>query len=364
MLFRLKFVVVILAAIIFTPELFSQRNNDLVRVTRDGRMVWKESGVEAFFWGVNYSTPFAHAYRQIERLGEDSEKVIDADSYHFARLGLNAYRIHVWDCEISDSVGNLLQNEHLRLLDYLIHKLQQRGIYVFLTPVAYWGNGYPEPNEKTPGFSGKYNKGNVYIIPEAIEAQERYLKQFVNHVNPYTGKAYKNDPMIIGFEICNEPGHSRAAETTAFVKRMIRAVKSTGCTKPIFYNVTQSISLLEDFIRGGTDGVTFQWYPAGLVAGREIKGNYLPHVDNYYMPFRRLSLQPSVPLRGIASLRSLSSGFRGRGGFRPVQIPMGKVNEYKYRAVIPDTLIRPGILTYSIIAETSAGRIVVYPGGG
>ncbi|MBW6501510.1 MAG: cellulase family glycosylhydrolase [Bacteroidales bacterium] len=286
MLFRFKLVVVLLAVMICTPELFSQRNNDLIRITRDGRMVWRESGEEAFFWGVNYTTPFAHAYRQIARLGEDREKVIDADTYHFARLGLNAYRIHVWDCEISDSVGNLLQNDHLRLLDYLIHKLQQRGIYVFLTPIAYWGNGYPEPNEKTPGFSGKYNKGNVYIIPEAIEAQERYLKQFVNHVNPYTGKAYKNDPMIIGFEICNEPGHSRAAETTAFVKRMIRAVKSTGCTKPVFYNVTQSINLLEDFIRGGTDGVTFQWYPAGLVAGKEIKGNYLPHVDNYYMPFR------------------------------------------------------------------------------
>ncbi|HSL87149.1 MAG TPA: cellulase family glycosylhydrolase, partial [Bacteroidales bacterium] len=281
MLYKPKLIILFLAAMVLAPELLSQRNSDLIRVNRNGRMVWRESGQEAFFWGVNYSTPFAHAYRQVARLGADREKVIDADTYHFARMGLNAYRIHVWDCEISDSVGNLLENEHLRLLDYLIHRLQERGIYVFLTPIAYWGNGYPEPNEKTPGFSGKYNKGNVYIIPEAIEAQERYLKQFVNHVNPYTGKAYKNDPMIIGFEICNEPGHSRPAETTSFVKRMIKAIKSTGCTKPIFYNVTQSINLLEDFIKGGTDGVTFQWYPAGLVAGREIKGNYLPHVDNY-----------------------------------------------------------------------------------
>ncbi len=285
MISKIKLITLFLAAIIFAPELFSQRNTDLISVNRNGRMVWRQGGQEAFFWGVNYTTPFAHAYRQVARLGADREKVIDADTYHFARMGLNAYRIHVWDCEISDSTGNLLENEHLRLLDYLIHRLQERGIYVFLTPIAYWGNGYPEPNEKTPGFSGRYNKGNVYIIPEAIEAQERYLKQFVNHVNPYTGKAYKNDPMIIGFEICNEPGHSRPAETTAFVRRMIRAVKSTGCSKPIFYNVTQSISLLEDFIKGGTDGVTFQWYPAGLVAGREIKGNYLPHVDNYYMPF-------------------------------------------------------------------------------
>lgn len=257
-----------------------------IRIDNNGRMIWTDTDKEAFFWGINYTTPFAHAWRQIERMGYDHRKVIDMDTYHFARLGVNAYRVHVWDCEISDGEGNLISNEHLDLLDYLIYKLEERGIYVFLTPIAYWGNGYPEPNEQLPGFSMKYNKSNVYIEPEAIAAQERYLKQFVSHVNRYTGLPYNKDPNIIGFEICNEPGHSKPAETTLFVKRMIKAVRSTGCTKPVFYNVTQNISLLEDFIKGGTDGVTFQWYPAGLVAGHEIKGNYLPYVDIYDMPFR------------------------------------------------------------------------------
>jgi hypothetical protein len=283
---KLKIVFLLLAAILFSFSVYSQKNTDPVRIDKNGRMLWKNNNQEAFFWGVNYTTPFAHAFRQIARLGEDREKAIDNDSYHLSRLGANAYRIHVWDCEISDSVGNLLQNEHLKLLDYLIYRFQQRGVYIFLTPIAYWGNGYPEPNENLPGFSGKYNKGNVYILPEAIAAQERYLKQFVNHVNPYTGKAYKNDPMIVGFEVCNEPGHSKAAETTMFVNKMIAAIKSTGCIKPLFYNVTQSINLLQDFIKGGTDGVTFQWYPTGLVANHEVQGNYLPHVDKYDMPFK------------------------------------------------------------------------------
>ena len=38
---------------------------------------------------------------------------------HLARLGLDAYRIHVWDREVSDREGNLVENEHLDLLDYL-----------------------------------------------------------------------------------------------------------------------------------------------------------------------------------------------------------------------------------------------------
>jgi hypothetical protein len=261
-----------------------------VYVDKDGRIRWENTREEAYFWGVNYTTPFAHAYRQILRNGADHKKTIETDVYHLSRLGTNAYRIHVWDCEISDEKGNLIDNHHLNLLDYLIRQLEQRGIYILLTPIAYWGNGYPEPNEADlPGFSAKYTKGNVYTDPEAIAAQERYLKQFLHHVNPYTGLKYKDDPMILALEICNEPGHSaeKAKETTAFVRKMKEAVRSTGCRKPVFYNVTQSIGLLKDFIEGGTDGVTFQWYPSGLVAGYERQGNFLPHVDRYDMPFHR-----------------------------------------------------------------------------
>lgn len=282
----MKQFLLLLLCVFISLNIDGQTKTGIIRIDKNGRMLWKNTNKEAFFWGVNYTTPFAHAYRQLKRMGFGHKEVIDFDTYHLARLGINAYRVHVWDCEISDSDGNLISNEHLDLLDYLIYKLEERGIYVFLTPIAYWGNGYPEPNEQLSGFSMKYNKSNVYLEPEAISAQERYLKQFTGHVNRYTGMSYGNDPMIIGFEICNEPGHSKPAETTLFVRRMIKAVRSTGCTKPLFYNVTQNISLLEDFIKGGTDGVTFQWYPAGLVAGHEIKGNYLPHVDVYDMPFR------------------------------------------------------------------------------
>ncbi|MDR1223148.1 MAG: glycoside hydrolase family 5 protein [Tannerella sp.] len=274
----------------FLSYVSAQTVHESVYVDKNGRMRWESNQEEAYFWGVNYTTPFAHAYRQILRNGVDHKKAIETDAYHLSRMGVNAYRIHVWDCEISDEKGNLIDNHHLDLLDYLIRQFQQRGIYILLTPIAYWGNGYPEPNENDlPGFSGKYNKGNVYTDADAIAAQERYLKQFLNHVNPYSGVRYKDDPMIVAFEICNEPGHSleKAKETTAFVRKMREAIRSTGCKKPVLYNVTQSIGLLKAFIDGGTDGVTFQWYPSGLVAGFERPGNFLPHVDCYDMPFRQ-----------------------------------------------------------------------------
>ena len=89
---------------------------------------------------MNYTVPFAYGYRSHKALGIDIEKAIDADVYHMARLGLDAFRVHVWDVEISDSLGNLLENEHLRLFDYLVKKLKEHNIKILITPIAFWGN--------------------------------------------------------------------------------------------------------------------------------------------------------------------------------------------------------------------------------
>ncbi len=97
---------------------------------------------------------------------------------------MDAFRVHVWDTEISDSLGNLLNNEHLRLFDYLIAKLKERNIKILITPIAFWGNGYPEKDEKTISWVSKYGKGPSVVNEEAIRAQEKYVQQFFEHVNP------------------------------------------------------------------------------------------------------------------------------------------------------------------------------------
>ena len=179
-----------------------------VYVDKQGVLRWTKTKAEAAFFGVNYTVPFAYGYRSHKALGIDIEKAIDADVHHFRRLGLDAFRVHVWDVEISDTSGNLLNNEHLRLFDYLVWKLKESNIKVLVTPIAFWGNGYPERDEKTPGFATKYGKGPSVVLEEAIKAQENYLKQFFAHVNPYTKLTYTADPDVIAMEINNEPHHS------------------------------------------------------------------------------------------------------------------------------------------------------------
>ncbi|MEO7211481.1 membrane or secreted protein [Mucilaginibacter sp.] len=241
---------------------------------------------EASFFGVNYTVPFAYGYRSHKTLGVDLEKAIDADVYHLARLGVTAFRVHVWDTEISDSLGNLKNNEHLRLFDYLLAKLEERGIRTIITPIAFWGNGYPDKDEHTGSFSDVYGKDKALVNPKAFEAQERYLLQFFKHVNPYTHKTYGADRFVIATEINNEPHHSGPKTlATSYINRMMAAIKSTGWTKPVFYNISESPWYADAVAASTANGFSFQWYPTGLVSGHEQLGNLLPQVDRYHIPF-------------------------------------------------------------------------------
>ncbi|ANE52081.1 cellulase family glycosylhydrolase [Flavisolibacter tropicus] len=281
---RLRYLLLFIYTIIST-QAFSQSNN-LVYVDKQGVMRWRKDNKEAAFFGVNYTVPFAYGYRSVKALGVNQETAIDQDVYHFSRLGLDAFRVHVWDTEISDSLGNLKENEHLRLFDYLVAKLKEKQIKIFLTPLAFWGNGYPEKDVNTGSFSSKWNKQKVLVTEDAIRAQENYLQQFLKHVNPYTKTTYGQDPDIIGLEINNEPHHSGAKQQASdYISRMVKAVRGSGWTKPVFYNISESPSYAGAVANSNIDGVSFQWYPTGLVANHTVKGNHLPNVDVYRIPF-------------------------------------------------------------------------------
>lgn len=283
-----NFLTFVLVFICSVGSLFSQKNkkDHLVYVDKHGVLRYTKTNAEAAFFGVNYTTPFAYGYRSHKALGINLEKAIDQDVYHLSRLGFDAFRVHVWDTEITDSLGNLLDNDHLRLYDYLLFKLKKYGIKTFFTPIAFWGNGYPERDQKTTGFSSIYNKQRALVTEAAIKAQENYIRQILRHVNPYTKMPYGDDPDVIAIEINNEPHHSGPKEkTTQYVNRMAAAARSTGWNKPVFYNISESPNYADAVAMSNIDGVSFQWYPTGLVANRTLKGNYLPHVDHYRIPF-------------------------------------------------------------------------------
>ena len=251
-------------------------------VDEKGTLRWSFDNREVNEFGVNYTLPFSYAYWAFKQLNLSHEKAVDEDVYHLTRLGLKTYRIHVWDTEISDTLGNLLDNEHLRLLDYTLKKMKERGFKIILTPIAFW-DGMPDNGKELPGFSHKFGKNNSYSNPAAIEAAENYLFQFMSHVNRYTGVAYKEDPDIIAFEISNEPEHPKetSEETTLYINRLVSAIRKTGCQKPLFYCMSIAPRLLPAFLDADVQGGSVQWYPYSHNGAFQLRGNLLTHVNKW-----------------------------------------------------------------------------------
>ncbi len=263
------------------------RQSYKIYVDETGTMRRTDNNEEVSYYGTNYTLPFAHAFRAMNHLNIDHKKAIDRDTYHFSRLGFNGFRLHLWDVELSDSAGNLLNNEHLDLLDYLIAALEKRNIDIILTAQTNFGNGYPEKNIDTGAFTYDFNKCDIHADKKAQKIQENYLQQLAAHINPYTGKSYGNDNAIIAMEINNEPCHtSSPKEVTAYINKMAKALKKGGFNKPILYNVSHNPDVTDAYYDADIQGTTYQWYPTGLVAGHERKGNFLPAVDQYPIPWK------------------------------------------------------------------------------
>jgi hypothetical protein len=251
-----------------------------------GVIRWRETGEEVALFGANYTLPSASDYRAAGYLQLDRKKLIEEDMAQFARMGWDALRLALWgDWENSDRAGNLVANDHLDLADWLIAKARERGIYILLSPIQTYNAGWPDAmSAPAPdGFSKYFDRGKLGTDPEAIAAQVNYLKQVLEHVNPYTGVALKDEPSIAFVDLINEPWHhpEDLEGSVRYINALTDAVRSTGCDRIVFYNVSQDFRITEAILQSKAEGVAFGWYPTGLNSGHELQGNYLRTVDAY-----------------------------------------------------------------------------------
>lgn len=223
----------------------------------------------AFAWfGVNYYPPFSVDYDEIARSGLDHRAVMRDDVQHFRRLGLDGIRLHCFDRQISDSEGNLVVNEHVRLLDWLIAHCEANGIKTVLTPIAWWGGKFAQDKG---GFSNFYTMEQMTSDVEALKAQTRFLKAF--------GRRYGRSPGVVAFELVNEPLYKEGlpdSGVTAYVNALADALRSGGTDKPVFYNSWKG----RNSAAGASciDGISGSCYPTGLNAPHEWTGDLLSKV--------------------------------------------------------------------------------------
>ncbi|MDR0336340.1 MAG: hypothetical protein LBI18_04545 [Planctomycetaceae bacterium] len=188
---------------------------------RNGVLEYLDGG-EVTLWGVNYYPQSVYEFKLLKEQKLDIKKVIDVDFNDLVRdknsespNRINVIRIHVFDTEISDAEGNLVHNEHLDMLDYLVSKCNEHGIYLWLTPIAWWGSFDPAPNS----FSQQTPIQAMVYCSKTWAFQKNYLKQFLEHRNPYTKHRLVDEPCLNLFEIINEPLYWSLGELTDLKSR-------------------------------------------------------------------------------------------------------------------------------------------------
>ncbi|MBR1587698.1 MAG: hypothetical protein IJ658_05175, partial [Kiritimatiellae bacterium] len=128
-----------------------------------------------------------------------------------ARLGYNAVRIHHydnWHGVIEGTKDRLsINDEWTKRLDYLLFRAMEKGIYVttdlFTSRPVMWRDVGIDRDGQVPM---QVYKNLIGVHAPAFENWKTFSRNLLAHVNPYTGRAYKDEPGLPLISLVNE-GH-------------------------------------------------------------------------------------------------------------------------------------------------------------
>ena len=211
-------------------------------VKAEGDRLVFEDGTPARFWGTNLAGPVL--------FGTPRENV-PRHARRIAQLGYNLVRIHQHDSNWvhpnifgSDPRDTRhFDQRSLDAIDYWVKCLEDEGVYIWLDmhylrelkPGDGVTQGWNEI-ERAKGIMWGFN----YVNPQLIELMKDLQHQYLGHVNKYTGRAYKDDPAVIGILITNEndltahfgllflPDHNNPVHQALYDREMQAFVKTTG----------------------------------------------------------------------------------------------------------------------------------------
>jgi hypothetical protein len=174
-----------------------------VHMVKDGFAF--EDGTPVKFWGVNLSYTASAPDRA----------TADFTAARFAKYGVNAVRMHKFSYPTGQSgIGDpndstRMDPQGLDRLDYFVSKLKEHGVY-FGWSHTYGFHVVPGDRKRLLAYDeiATNLKGNTYaFIHFAEDVQDLMIEMVVNllkHTNPYTGRAYADEPALCFIELQNE----------------------------------------------------------------------------------------------------------------------------------------------------------------
>ena len=162
-------------------------------------------GTPARFWGVNFNggacfPPFEFAEKVAARLRKTGVNLV-----RFHQLDAEWNTPNIFSYQKGERIGNTqtLHPESMKHLDYLIACLKKEGVYLYLDMLTYRNFKSGDGVENAFALGDTANP-YCYYNARLIELQKKFIYDIWNHVNPYTGVAYKDDPAIVLSEVVNE----------------------------------------------------------------------------------------------------------------------------------------------------------------
>ncbi len=184
-------------------------------------VIYDADGKKVKLFGVNYYTPFNCNFLNIEELGKDHFAAIDEDIQQFKLLGIDFVRIHIYDREITNRRGHVVENKRLEVFDYFVEQCAQNGIYLMLAMCAWWT---PLSNQTTMeknyaywytdeydafGFSNFFSADSLLWNQDAIDCQKVYYHEFFSRRNKFSSKTLPEYANLVAMELMNETPYLR-----------------------------------------------------------------------------------------------------------------------------------------------------------
>lgn len=176
-----------------------------VQRSSDGRLRFQD-GTQARFFGTSLEGNAC--------LPDSMTAIITAR--HLKKIGVNMVRLRYFDHAYSwlPASGTVLDEtngyrtlhpERMRRFDWFVAQLFANGIYVYL-PLQ----SARVPTSADIGADADsalyFDKSLNYLYPAAANVNRIVARNILDHVNPYTGRAYKNEPGIAVLEMAHEGG--------------------------------------------------------------------------------------------------------------------------------------------------------------
>ena len=153
-------------------------------------------------------------------------EIADKVANHFRLMGYNAVRFHHTDVDLMNGAWNAAKSDDINAaqqdkLDYLFAAMKRNGMYISVDLYTMRRFGA----EEIEGWNKRVENPNVIkalipILPGAFEAWKKMALKWLNHVNPYTGLAMKDDPTLLSICPVNEDSIASVWAATPEVKQI------------------------------------------------------------------------------------------------------------------------------------------------